>query len=192
MSRFAFSQRSRRRMANIHPDLVAVMELAIARTSIDFTVLEGLRTVDRQRQLVANGASKTMNSRHLTGHAIDIAPLLDGEVSWDWPLYYELEPIVKQAAKDLGVPIEWGGDWSSFKDGPHWQLPWDGYGKTDMAPRARLTTPPSPAPAAEAPTIPFAPAPIASTAPVGATNDPVLTLRHILSITQKALEKLET
>jgi len=86
-----------------------------------------MRTLARQKKLVASGASKTMNSRHLTGHAVDIAPLVGGKVSWEWPLYHRLAPIVKQAALDEGVRIEWGGDWRSFKDGPHWQLPWRDY-----------------------------------------------------------------
>lgn len=115
------------RLQGVHPDLVRVVRRAIEITDIDFTVLEGLRTLDRQKQLVAKGASKTMNSRHLTGHAVDLAPVIDGLVSWDWPLYYRLEKAMKQAAKELGIPIEWGGDWKSFKDGPHWQLPWKQY-----------------------------------------------------------------
>ncbi|WP_319413852.1 M15 family metallopeptidase [uncultured Cohaesibacter sp.] len=99
---------------------------------MDFTVLEGVRTYARQKRLVAAGASKTMNSRHLVtgdgyGHAVDIAPYVHGAVSWDWPLYYRLAPAVKRAAEELSVPIEWGGDWRSFKDGPHWQLPWKEY-----------------------------------------------------------------
>ena len=146
---YSFSQRSLDRMNGVHPDLVAVMKLAIQRTSVDFTVLEGLRTIARQKQLVAKGASKTMNSRHLTGHAIDVAPMVNGNVSWDWPLYYKLEPAIKDAAQELGVPIEWGGDWKSFKDGPHWQLPWNVYGKTDMTSRARSV--PAPRPATPAP-----------------------------------------
>lgn len=124
---FAFGSRSLKRLEGIHPDLRKVMDRAIATTSIDFTVLEGLRNIDRQRQLVAQGASKTMRSRHLTGHAVDIAPLVDGQASWDWPLYNRLAPIVKKAALDVGVKIEWGGDWRTFKDGPHWQLPWRDY-----------------------------------------------------------------
>ena len=124
---YAFGSRSLKRLEGIHPDLRRVMDRAIAATDLDFTVLEGMRTLAQQRKLVASGASKTMNSRHLTGHAVDIAPLVGGKVSWDWPLYHRLAPIVKQAALDEGVRIEWGGDWRSFKDGPHWQLPWRDY-----------------------------------------------------------------
>lgn len=125
---FKFSTRSLKRLEGVHPDLVRVMHRAIAIAPIDFTVLEGLRTVERQRKLVARGSSKTMRSRHLTGHAVDIAPLdEDGVVSWDWPLYHKLAPAVKQAAKEEGVKVKWGGDWITFKDGPHWQLTWRHY-----------------------------------------------------------------
>jgi peptidoglycan L-alanyl-D-glutamate endopeptidase CwlK len=68
-----------------------------------------------------------MKSRHLNGHAVDLAPMIDGEVRWDWPLYHALAPIIKDAAAMEKVEIEWGGDWRTFKDGPHWQLPWKDY-----------------------------------------------------------------
>ena len=135
---FRFSQRSKNRMAGLHPDLIAVFNLAIQRTPIDFAVIEGMRTLARQKELVTKGASKTMNSRHLTGHAIDVAPLEGGQVSWAWPLYHKLAPVIKGAADELGVDLDWGGDWSSFKDGPHWQLSWDTYGKTDTIPKAQV------------------------------------------------------
>ena len=120
-------QRSLDRLNGVHPDLVRVIKKAALLSDLDFTVLEGVRTIGRQKQLVAQGASKTMKSRHLNGHAVDIAPVIDGAVSWDWPLYYRLAKIVKEAAKTENVPIEWGGDWRKFKDGPHWQLPWGTY-----------------------------------------------------------------
>ena len=127
------STRSFERLSGAHPDLVRVIRRAAAISNIDFTVLEVLRTLERQKQLVAKGASKTMKSRHLPSadgksRAVDIAPLdEDGAVTWEWPLYYKLAKIIKQAAADEGVPIEWGGYWKSFKDGPHWQLPWARY-----------------------------------------------------------------
>lgn len=121
---FKFGERSLKRLEGVNPDLVRVMHRAIAMSPIDFTVLEGLRSLARQHQLMALGATRTMKSRHLTGHAVDIAPLLGGTVRWDWPLYHQLAPTIKEAAKMEGVRIEWGGDWKSFKDGPHWQLPW--------------------------------------------------------------------
>lgn len=121
------SERDRTRLDGVHADLVRVFERAARMTTVPFLVLEGLRTRQRQRELVARGASQTMNSRHLTGHAVDVVPLIDGDVSWDWSDYYVLAPIIKEAAKLEGVPLEWGGDWKSFKDGPHWQLPRNRY-----------------------------------------------------------------
>ncbi len=120
--------RSLRSLEGVHVDLVRVMELARARSPVRFTIIEGLRTIERQRQLVAQGASKTMNSRHITGHAVDIVPHRpDGTLAFDWPLYYQIAPVIKAAAKEIGVPVEWGGDWRTFKDGPHWQLPHASY-----------------------------------------------------------------
>jgi peptidoglycan L-alanyl-D-glutamate endopeptidase CwlK len=121
--------RSLSRLEGVHPDLVRVVKTAAAMSDLDFTVLEGLRTPARQRELMKQGATKTLNSRHLTGHAVDLAPLLGGKVSWDWPLYHRLAKIVKAAAAAENVPIQWGGDWRSFKDGPHWELTWAAYPK---------------------------------------------------------------
>ena len=126
---FALSARSLQRLNGVHPDLVKVVARAIEISPVDFVVLEGLRTVARQKQLVASGASTTMNSRHITGHAVDLGAYVAGQVRWDWPLYHQIAKAVKQAAIDVGVTVEWGGDWKSFKDGPHWQLPHRGYPK---------------------------------------------------------------
>lgn len=128
-SKFFFSTKSLDMLKGVHPHLQAVMLKAIGDSDLDFTVLEGKRTLARQKTLLAQGATKTLNSRHLTGHAVDVAPLVNGKVSWDWPLYYRLEKAIKAAAKILKVPIEWGGDWRTFKDGPHWQLPFKEYPK---------------------------------------------------------------
>jgi peptidoglycan L-alanyl-D-glutamate endopeptidase CwlK len=117
------------RLEGVHPDLARVVKRAAAMSDLDFTVLEGLRTEARQRQLMQQGATKTLNSRHLTGHAVDLAPMLDGKVSWDWPLYHRLAKTVKSAAAFEKVPLQWGGDWRTFKDGPHWELPWKQYPK---------------------------------------------------------------
>lgn len=111
------------RLQDVHQDLVKVVERAIQLTEVDFTVLEGLRTKERQAQLLKAGATTTMNSRHLTGHAVDLGALVGGKVRWDWPLYYKIADAVKAASAELDIPIEWGGDWKKFKDGPHWQLP---------------------------------------------------------------------
>lgn len=119
--------RSLSRLEGVHADLARVVRKAAAMSDLDFTVLEGLRTLARQKQLLAAGATTTLRSRHLTGHAVDLGAMVAGTVRWDWPLYHRLAEIVKDAARIEGVAIEWGGDWRTFKDGPHWQLPWAGY-----------------------------------------------------------------
>jgi peptidoglycan L-alanyl-D-glutamate endopeptidase CwlK len=125
MSLTSLNARSLKNLTGVHPDLVKVV-LRTAQES-EFVVTEGVRTAMRQAELVKAGASQTMKSRHLTGHAVDLAVLVGGEVRWDWPLYNKLAAVVKAAAAELAVPIEWGGDWKSFKDGPHFQLPWKDY-----------------------------------------------------------------
>lgn len=96
---FRLSQRSRAALHGVHPDLVVVVEAAIELTPVDFMVTEGLRTAARQAELVRAGASRTLNSRHLTGHAIDVAAWVDGQVRWDWPLYPRIAEAFKAAAK---------------------------------------------------------------------------------------------
>ena len=125
---YKLSSRSLSRLEGVHPDLVKVVKRAIQITEQDFTVLEGLRSLERQKELVKKGASKTMNSRHLTGHAVDIAPWVNGGVSWDWDYYYEVADAMKEAAMELGADITWGGDWK-WADGPHWELSWQRYPK---------------------------------------------------------------
>ncbi len=124
---YRLGNRSKERLEGVHPDMVAVVERAIELTEVDFTVLEGLRTLERQKTLVARGASTTLNSRHITGHAVDLGAYVDGEVKWDWPLYHKIAEAMKQAALELKVDMDWGGDWKSFPDGPHYQLSWKTY-----------------------------------------------------------------
>jgi peptidoglycan L-alanyl-D-glutamate endopeptidase CwlK len=119
---FVLGSRSRARLKGVHPDLVRVVELALTYSPHDFLITEGLRTVARQKALLEAGASRTMNSRHITGHAIDFAVLIAGKVRWDWPLYGPVANAFKRAAKELKVPIVWGGDWVSLRDGPHIEL----------------------------------------------------------------------
>lgn len=120
---YKLGPRSQMRLKGVHPDLVKVVERAIEVTTVDFTVLEGLRDPARQKVLVDSGASQTLNSRHITGHAVDLGAWVDNQVDWSWPLYFKIAAAMKEAAKQVGVPIEWGGDWRTFKDGPHFQLP---------------------------------------------------------------------
>ncbi len=115
------------RLKGVHPDLVNVVNYAIEISTVDFTVLEGLRTIERQKAMFDAGSSQTMNSRHLDGHAVDLGAWVDGQVDWSWPLYSKIAAAMKTAAQELNIPIEWGGDWKTFKDGPHFQLPWKDY-----------------------------------------------------------------
>ena len=119
---YSLGPRSQARLKGAHPDLVKVVERAIKITTVDFAVLEGLRTLERQKVLKEAGASQTLNSRHLTGHAVDLGAWVDNEVRWDWPLYAKINAAMQEAAKQLGIPVEWGGNWK-MRDGPHWQLP---------------------------------------------------------------------
>lgn len=129
--------RSLKRLEGVHEDLVAVVKKAAEITDVPFIITEGLRTVERQRKLLAAGASQTMRSRHLTGHAVDVAAFVDldgsgdytsaDNIRWDWPLYSRIAIAMKGAAFKLDIPLQWGGDFVSLKDGPHYQLPWDSY-----------------------------------------------------------------
>lgn len=122
MMKFVFSLRSKNNLRGVHPDLVKVVERALELTSVDFMVIEGVRSYDRQKALFAAGASRTMNSRHLTGHAVDLMAIVDGKGRWDWPLYDKIAQAVRMASMDLKIPIVWGGDWPKFRDGPHFEL----------------------------------------------------------------------
>lgn len=124
---FILSKRSQNRLAGVNPDLIRIVERAIKLSEIDFTVLEGLRSPQRQAELVQAGASKTLRSRHLTGHAVDLAALVGGRVVWDTEPYFKIERAMKLAAREAGIAIEWGGDWKTFKDYVHWQLAWSRY-----------------------------------------------------------------
>ena len=124
---FTLGTRSKANLQGVHPDLVKVVQRAVQITSQDFTVIEGLRDIKRQEELLRRGATQTMNSRHLTGHAVDVTPWVNGEISWDWKYYPEVAKAMKQAAQELKVDLEWGGNWKRFKDGPHYQLTWRSY-----------------------------------------------------------------
>lgn len=124
------NERSQRNLVGVHPDLIKVAERAhewCVADGLDFVVTEGLRTLARQRQLVAAGASKTMKSRHLTGDAFDFVPLVGGEPNWKWPAFWPVVEHIEAAAKELGIAVECGARWRKFPDGPHVQLPWKEY-----------------------------------------------------------------
>ena len=118
-----FGSRSTKNMEGIQPDLRLVLDKALEDSPLDFVVIEGLRTKERQQELVDSGASQRLDSRHITGHAVDLLPIgPNGKPAFDWPLYDQLGPAVKKAAVELGVELDWGGDWKKFKDGPHFEL----------------------------------------------------------------------
>lgn len=146
-----FDARSKSKLVGVHEDLVEVATLARQLCPVDFIITEGLRTLERQKQLLAAGASKTLKSRHLTGHAVDVAAFIDVDgdsskdineaIRWDWPLYFQIADAFRQAGEKLEVNIEWGGHWrllngngpvvegdlAKFADGPHFQLTWRDY-----------------------------------------------------------------
>jgi len=119
---FRLSERSLKRLVGVHPRLVALVREAAALSPVAFMVTEGLRTPERQAALVRAGASRTRRSRHLTGHAVDVAALVDGQVRWDWPLYPRIAAAFKAAAARQGTAMIWGGDWPRLRDGPHFEL----------------------------------------------------------------------
>lgn len=154
MPRFKLSDSSLQKLDYVHDDLAHVVLRAIEITDCDFMVFEGLRTVARQKELVKSGASRTMNSRHLSGHAVDLVSVLGTEPRWDWPLCYKVAEAVRIAAQEYKTPVVWGGVWDRllngltgplddevteyvvrckgrkerpFLDGPHFQLPRENY-----------------------------------------------------------------
>ena len=154
MSGFKLGKRSRKELEGVHSDLVAVVERAIELTVQDFSVHDGIRTLDDQRRLVERGASKTLNSRHISGHAVDLVPYINGKLRWEWEPIYDIAEAVRFAAMEQGIPIRWGGAWDrrltdeeiapedivsdyvtrrknagkrAFIDGPHYELPRDIY-----------------------------------------------------------------
>ena len=116
------SERSLKRLDGVHPRLVALVKEASALTPVDFLVTEGVRSPQRQAALVRAGASRTLKSRHLTGHAVDVAALVDGQVRWDWPLYPRIAAAFKAVAVRQGTAVVWGGDSPTLRDGPHFEL----------------------------------------------------------------------
>lgn len=121
-AKWAVNARSERNLKGVHPDLQRVIRRAIAEHPLEVTITEGLRTLERQRHLKAIGASRTLNSRHLTGHAVDVVFIINKQARWDGPLYKDFAATVKRVAKAEKVSIVWGGDWRSFVDMPHFEL----------------------------------------------------------------------
>jgi peptidoglycan L-alanyl-D-glutamate endopeptidase CwlK len=138
MPNFKLGTRSVNNLKGVHPDLIRVATLGISYSPYDFAITEGLRDLDRQKQLVAQGYSKTLNSKHLLqpdgfGHAFDVMAVgdlnkdgvndaQDQSHTWDPDIYRAISGAMKQAASELNVQIKWGGDFKSFFDGPHFEL----------------------------------------------------------------------
>lgn len=154
MSRFKLGTRSRAELKGVHPDLVAVVERALELTVQDFGVHDGIRTLEEQKKFVATGVSQTLESRHLTGHAVDLVPYVNGQLRWENGPLYKIADAVRMAARELQVPLRWGGNWDAgftestalpqdlvadyvarrraagkepFIDRPHFELPRDKY-----------------------------------------------------------------
>lgn len=118
-----FSERSEKNLVGVNADLVAVTRRALEISEVDFTVVEGLRTLERQKKLLAEKKSQTLKSRHLIGEAVDLYPFYDGQVQVAAPheKYRQISRAMLAAADELGVRITWGGDWKML-DMPHYQI----------------------------------------------------------------------
>ena len=108
---YKLSQRSLDRLEGVDERLVAVVKQAITTTKIDFGVIQGMRTLEMQKELVAKGASQTMKSKHLTGHAVDLMAYVGGKGSWQLNVYDDLADAMKEAGDTLGVRLRWGAAW---------------------------------------------------------------------------------
>lgn len=114
MSNFKFSGKSLKRLEGVHPNLVKVMKRAIELSEVDFSIIQGVRTIDEQRRLVAEGKSLTLNSRHLVqkdgyGYAVDVVPY---PVNWSLYAFYPIAEAVRKAAEELNIKVRWGGAWT--------------------------------------------------------------------------------
>lgn len=149
MSGFKLDQESLKKLSQINKRLQNVVKRAAEKSEQVFKVIEGIRTLERQKQLYSQGKTQTLNSNHLTGNAVDIAPVVDGKISWDWKYFYPIAKAVDEAADELNIKLTWGAAWNgttedwddpksategyiklrrsqdknAFLDGPHWEIP---------------------------------------------------------------------
>jgi len=151
---FKLGDKSLKELKGVHADLVAVVKRAIELSVQDFAVHDGTRTLAEQKKLMESGASQTLDSRHISGHAVDLVPFINGKLRWEWEPIYKIADAVRMAARELGTPLRWGGAWDvsftqlddspedlvadytarrrklgkkAFLDGPHFELPKDQY-----------------------------------------------------------------
>jgi len=127
MQQHKFSQSSLNKLAQCDDDLQRVAHMALKYSKYDFGISEGIRTIERQKEMIDHGKSQTMNSRHLpndygVSEAIDIKIYRNGQITWDPKYFRKVAGAFFKAAFELGIPIEWGGHWESLFDGPHFQL----------------------------------------------------------------------
>lgn len=113
---YQLGKTSQQRLIGVDPRLVRCVQRAIQITAQDFSVHEGVRSIETQREYVAKGASQTMDSRHLKqsdglGKAVDLVPYAGGMLRWEWPLIWPIAEAMRRASIELGVPIRWGGGW---------------------------------------------------------------------------------
>jgi len=118
---YKLGKKSKRELIGVHPILAFAVTEAIKVTEQDFMVFDGLRTQREQQKLVRAGKSKTMNSYHLYGLAVDLVAYVDGKPTWEEQYYSDIEIAMKQVIKKYNLPIEWGFDKWQW-DMPHWQL----------------------------------------------------------------------
>ena len=107
----SFGPKSLAELAGVKPQLQRLAHRALALTAQDFSITDGLRTMAEQQELLARGATTTLNSKHLTGDAIDAVPFIGGKPRWEWPPTYHVAAAVQLAARELGILIRWGGVW---------------------------------------------------------------------------------
>lgn len=119
---FRFSEASKLKLQGVDKRLVDIMKTAITNSPYDFKITCGVRSLSEQKRLFAQGKTKTLNSYHLRGKAVDIAIIVNKKITWNFELYKEVANHIKEAAKKLGYRITWGGDFKTFKDGVHFQI----------------------------------------------------------------------
>lgn len=108
---FKFGEKSLRELEGVNPRLVAVVHRALELSEQDFAVHDGLRTREEQAKLLEAGATWTLDSKHLTGEAVDLVPYINGKLRWEWEPIYTIAKAVRQAAKEINVKLCWGGAW---------------------------------------------------------------------------------
>ena len=122
---FKLSESSLSKLVGVNQQLVDVVKLAITKSPLDFKVTEGLRTAERQCELLTQKKTQTLKSRHIVGQAVDICVIINGKANWDFDNYKKVADVFYACAEELNVKITWGGIWKSFRDGPHFQIELD-------------------------------------------------------------------